>query len=371
MATRLVHLVPAALAMGQLLACDSGRVLDPSGDLSRTPLAVPPSGPATTGFATLVTLPALSKGQPAEPLAVNNDGSVIVGYGWERRGTMRAVKWTRPGGSWVITALPHAATATGAIARAVNRAGDVAGNDWPGNAPHVVLWPSAGGFSLLGCNDLGEGNGISADGQVVVGGQGLTPPGLAAVWRPGSCREDLPSLVAGAYARAHAVNGDGTIVGGSGGTSPSSAAFPIRWTRVLGQWQAQQLDQRAGSVRGANVAGDLAGQVTVSCSDAEGCSRAAVWYSGGGFRQLGTLGGDASWARGINASGDVVGGSGNARGVNTGFFYFASTQQLLALPVKGDFAVANAVSDIRADGTRLVVGMDSQARPVAWTVRNP
>jgi hypothetical protein len=32
---------------------------------------------------------------------------------------------------------------------------------------------------------------------------------------------------------------------------------------------------------------------------------------------------------------------------------------------------ANAVSDVRTDGTRLVAGTDAQANAVVWLVRNP
>ncbi len=342
-----------------LLGCENNGPLDPSRDAPSMAMGKP------SGFATRIALPSLS-GRIAEARAVDNAGTVVAGYAHENGSGNRAVKWTlQANGSWAISALPNAATATGAIARAVNRAGDVAGSDF---TPHVVLWPATGGFSVLGCSDLGEAHGISADAQVVVGGS--VQPSIAAVWRPGSCREDLPLLAAGGWSRAHAVNGDGTIVGGAGAPTASGDPLPVRWVLVAGAWQIEQLDSRNGAVFGANSSGDLAGYVQVSCAAAGGCQRAVIWYAAGGSRELGTLGGEHSYAWDINAAGEVVGGSTSSHGLNTAFFWSESLG-MLQLPVKGRSAAAFGISDVRPDGTRLVVGSDSQGQAVAWTVRNP
>lgn len=194
-------------------------------------------------------------------------------------------------GSWTIATLPHAAGATGAIARAVDNQRNGAGNDFPGSTSDAVHWPSTGGFNVLSCaGEAGAASvyGISGDGQTVVGGRSRIQPATAAVWRPGGCRQDLPPLVTGAWSEARAANGDGTIVGGSAARTPSGNGFPVRWRRLGGQWQVQQLDQRRGLVYGANGTGDLAGLVRVSCSVAGGCQRAIIWYANGGSRVLGT-----------------------------------------------------------------------------------
>ena len=127
----------------------------------------------------------------------------------------------------------------------------------------------------------------------------------------------------------------------------------------------------AGTVSGANSIGDLAGSVeNVSCALSGGCQRAAIWYLAGGSRELGTLGGADSWARGINAAREIVGASTSAAGTNTGFFWSLATG-MVQLPVKAQWAGANAVSDVRADATRLVVGMDAGGNAVVWTLRIP
>ncbi len=171
--------------------------------------AVPPQS-------TTITFPSCPRSaNGAEALAVNEPGTIIAGHAWDRSGLLHAVRWTlQPDGSWAFTALPRPAGSTSAIARGVNNQGDVAGNDFPSTTSRAVLWLAPPGqLMLLDCpTDCGAPtvHGISAAAQVVVGG---VRTGIAAVWRPASCREDLPPLVAGGSAAALAVNADGTIVG--------------------------------------------------------------------------------------------------------------------------------------------------------------
>jgi uncharacterized membrane protein len=184
------------------------------------------------------------------------------------------------------------------------------------------------------------------------------------VWVPGRCRQELPPLVAGGSSSAYAVNGDGTLVGGS------ASGVPVRWRLSGAQWLPEPLDTLTGSVQGANAIGDMAGLVEVPCGSDNDCQRATIWYAGGGSRQLGTLGGNDSWVRDINSNGEVVGSSTSPRTGNTAYFWSESTG-MLQLPFRGRFAVADALSDVRADGTRLVVGMNSNAEALVWVVRNP
>jgi uncharacterized membrane protein len=319
-------------------------------------------------IATFSTLPSLPAGGPSEALGVADNGTVIVGTSWDRYDVLRAVKWSLQNGSWVITALPHDANATSAITRSVNNQGDAAGNDFPGSSSHPVLWPATGGYTMLGCADaVGPATvyGISSGGQTVAGQQG----GAATLWEPGTCGMPLPPLFSGASAGARTVNGDGTIVGGAADPDSSTAPWvPARWRSIAGLWQIEQLDARPGAVRGANGAGDLAGYVSNTCALVDGCQRAVIWYAAGGSFELGTLGGEHSLARDINGSGEVVGMSTAPRIGNTAFFWSA-TRGMLQLPFKGSWAAANAISDVRPDGTRLVAGMSSQGNAMVWVVR--
>ena len=325
------------------------------------------AGKPGSDFATLTALPSLGAG--SEALAVNAAGTVVVGTAWDRSDLLYAVRWTLQNGRWAISRLPWPPGASSAEARGVNDAGDAAGSNFPRSASQALLWPAAGGLSVLGCaTDVGPVTvyAISGAAQVVAGQGGAG----AAVWQPGSCRTNLPPLVQGGSTFAAALNGDGTIVGGQAGDA-AGTDLPVRWTLASGQWQIHALDTRAGGASGANDAGDLAGSVTGEpCAVEGGCRRAVIWLAGGSAVTLGTLGGADSWARDINDSGDVVGLSTSPQIGNTGYIWFAASQRMVQLPVKGRGASANAVSDVRADGTRLVVGMASTGA-VVWVVRDP
>ena len=347
------------------LGCDTKDVLEPLHE-PRAPMLAK-GGPADgTEFATLSKLPTLKSG-PAEAYAINQPGSVIAGHSYDGQGIMQAVTWRLQNGNWTITRLPIAATALAAQARGVNDQGDVAGNFFPGPAsPHVVLWPSAGGFSVLGCNEFSVGNAITAGAQIIAGMVTNVTPTIASVWQPGSCRQDLPPLLAGGGAGAYAINGDGTIVGGISGS-------PVRWRHMSGVWQIEQLDSRPGGVLGANSVGDLVGQVQVACaSPSTGqCSRGMIWYENGTSRELSSLGGESTAPRGINAAGEVVGLSTLANGDGVPFFWSEATG-MRQLPVNSRGGWAFAVSGVRSDGTRMVVGVGGRpSSPLVWVVRIP
>ena len=314
-----------------------------------------------TGFATLVKLPSL--GSNAEAHGINDAGTVIVGHSFDRAGFIYAVKWTLQNGTWVISTLPYPGSA---VARSVDDAGNIVG--YFASFPHrAIYWPAAGGYTELGCaTEVAETHAISSDGQVIVG----QSAGTATVWYPpDSCTETLSALETGGSASARAVNGDGSIIGGLALLVASQTNVPARWVSVDGQRHIEQLDTRTGAVRGANGPGDLAGHVSIPCAKVDGCLRAVVWHALGGSLDLGTLGGSDSWARDINASGEVVGGSTAANGTNTAFFWSAA-RGMVQLPANR-WGAANAISDVRADGTRLVAGADSQANAVVWVVRIP
>jgi len=354
-----------------LLGCDSNGPVDVRQNPAQ--ISAGRGGGGSSSFATLIALPTL-KGN-SETRAVNRAGTVIAGYASEPRGIGHPVKWTlQADGSWALTVLPFAATATGGIAMGVNDAGDAGGSDNAGGA-QALFWPAAGGFNILGCGEPGTGDGLAmtAGAQAIVGrqviGQALA---VATIWRPGSCAEALPPLIAGGGAAAYAVNEDATVVGGGGNVSPSTGG-PLRWTRNAGTWQVEQLDQRSGIVTGANAAGDLVGFVYVPCAEQSGgCQRPIIWYRAGGSRELGTLGGALSWAHAINGSGEVVGGSSLSSGVSAGYFWSEWSGMIqLPVPKTAVWVAPFAISDVRADGTRLVAGVDSRVRPIAWIVRNP
>jgi probable HAF family extracellular repeat protein len=98
--------------------------------------------------------------------------------------------------------------------------------------------------------------------------------------------------------------------------------------------------------------------------------RAATWSIGVGTRLIGTLGGSWSSAHDINSNGEVVGTSATSRGDGTAYFWSESAG-MRQLPFESRWAVAWAVSDVRLDGTRVVVGTSARYEAMVWIVREP
>jgi uncharacterized membrane protein len=362
---RVTPLVIASISALIVLGCDSKTPLE----LARNPgaPALAKGGPGGgSEFATRTALSPLQGGAHGEAYAIDRAGTLIGGYSWDKSGLMHPVTWSLVNGSWQITSYPWDATATSAVIRGINDNKDKAGTFWPGTAPRAVVWNAAGSFTVLGCDELGEAYGLSSGAQVVVGTYRSAGSAIASVWKPGQCRETLPSLTAGGGGAAYAANGDGTIVGGSSGV-------PVRWRQINGSWQVEQLDSRQGVVFGANSAGDLVGAVGSACSPAPAaCSLdiGIVWYATGDSRVLPTLGGGATTARAINSPREVVGLSKLANGSGVPFIW-SETLGIRQLPLSNG-GWAFTISDVRADGTRLVAG--AGGRPFSaqvWVVRNP
>lgn len=94
-----------------------------------------------------------------------------------------------------------------------------------------------------------------------------------------------------------------------------------------------------------------------------------IWYNDGGSRVLGSLGGESTAPRAINAAREVVGLSMISNGTGVPFIW-SEALGMRQLPNKGG-GWAFAVSDVRPDGTRIVVGAGGRPfAPLVWVVRN-
>jgi hypothetical protein len=326
--------------------------------------------------AALVILPSL--GASSDARSINDAGTVIAGYSQEPSGRMVPVRWTWSSatGRWTIAPLAFTGDA---LAVGVDAAGYVAG--YAADQSAALLWTPAGQATVVSCSgDVGRSQvaNMSGGGQLVIGVKTGESPLRAAVWRAGQCRELLPSLGAGGGGVAYAGDGSGTIVVGTSALDAdlNVGGRPVRWTLVAGQWQVQQLDARQGRAFGVNAAGDIAGQSSGACGSTLDCPTTLVWYAGGSSRDLGALGGEGSWARDINATGELAGVRRTGGDGGKGYFW-SEALGVRALPDLGRPAAAWSMSNVRADGTRLVVGGMNPASgtsgflAVVWVIRNP
>lgn len=258
-----------------------------------------PSSPCVTTPLDLGTL----GGSYSNGMAVNADGSVVVGYAHTSGdANYRAFRWTSGG-------MIDLGTFGGdnAIAQGVNADGSVVvGYAYmPGNSIHRAFrWTIAGMVDLGGLGgDYANAVGVNADGSVVVG-YAHTPGNSAyhAFRWTSAGMVDLGTL-GGDYSNAQAVNADGTVVVGSAYTAGNATNRAFRWTSSgmadLGTLGGSYSDAYGVNADGSVVVGGshLSGDTTY---------HAFRWTSIGGMVDLGTLGGDYSYAFGVNADGTIV-----------------------------------------------------------------
>lgn len=209
-------------------------------------------------------------------------------------------------------------------AHAINGNGQIVGESDTDDAHHPFLWESG---SLRDLGTLGGGWGVAWDindlGQVV-GTSTVAAGRQHAFFWDGGVMRDLGTL-SGGYSMATRINGVGQVLGESDGQ-------PVVWDQgaitALGLVAAVAINDR----------GQVAG--TVSAGSAV---HAAIWQAGG-ILDLGTLGGDSSWAAAISNSGLVVGRSRTALGAVHAFLWAnGGMTDLGTLP--GDDQSAAAVVD--------------------------
>ena len=301
---------------------------------------------------------------------VSADGSVVVGVARDSNGFYRPFRWTPRGGMQDLGTLggrhgeatrvsPNGATIVGA-ASTVNSSGS-ASIDSVGilslNNSHVYRpfrWTQGGGMQNLGTlgGGSGWGNGVSADGGVVVGwADNASGYGRAFRWENDQMRE-LGTL-GGNASIALGVSADGgVVVGWARNASGQIRAF--RWEND----QMRELGTLGGNASIALGVSADGGVVVGWARNASGQIRAFRWENDQ-MRELGTLGGAESVALGVSADGRVVvGGARNASGQWRAFRWtengIENLNQTYANLLSGGsyFIAAHAISE---DG-RYIVG---------------
>lgn len=217
-----------------------------------------------------------------------------------------------------------------AVAHAVHDDGDVIGRSW--DEPHI--WQRATRWAFV----TGGGDGLPV--RLRLQGEDLGGPGDGLIG---------PSTL------AHAMNDNGVVVGN---VSLGRVEHAVRWVDGVVDTLGM------GYAWAVNEAGQIAG-----CQWGGFNWRAVLWEADGTARDLGTLGGNASCAYGINDLGWVVGGARNAAGVESAFLWrpgFGMTD----LGTLGAASRAHGVNSrgvIVGKSEVVLVNQTVWERPFVWT----
>jgi probable HAF family extracellular repeat protein len=227
---------------------------------------------------------------------------VVVGWGENTAGQLRAFRWTAAEGMQDLGTLggnsseAYGVSADGAVVVGVasNAAGQRRAFRWE-NGVMQDLGTLGGDFSIAYA--------VSADGAVVVGyATNAAGQGRAFRWTASGGMQDLGTLPGYNHSYAYGVSADGAVVVGVAWNAAGQyRAF--RWTASGGM---QDLGTLGGSESWAYGASADGAVVVGRTYNAAGQRRAFRWTASGGMQDLGTLGGSEGWAYGVSADGAVV-----------------------------------------------------------------
>jgi probable HAF family extracellular repeat protein len=206
--------------------------------------------------------------------------------------------------------------------------------------------------TITNLGTLGSGNplfsfaeGVSADGQVVIGISSSSAGQRAIRWTAGGGMQNL-GVLAGYPVRSSgaATSADGAVVTGVS-TGSGNIARAFRWTAATGVQSIGVLGSGSASYGRAISAN---GSVIAGSSYAAGFNGATAtrWTAATGIQ---TIGGTGSTGGAISADGSVIAGTDVVNGFFSPFRWTASGgRQILGIPVGADSAEAHAMS---ADGS--------------------
>lgn len=258
---------------------------------------------STLSAQTIHSIGVLSPTGNSEAVAVNGDGSAVVGYS-SYGSALRGVRWTPTGGLQNLGVLPGGVRS---LAFAVSAEGDiVTGMATTPGGGHVFLWTPGGGMRDLGtlaAQNVSYGFSISANGMVVAGGPSSAGAGHALRWTELGGMQDIGVMPGDEAAAIYALNADGSA--GAGYSGLLTAKFAMYWSASGGMVRIGALPG-GGYSEAAAISTD--GQFVAGFSDTPGGPRAFLWnHVDHVIQDLGVVAGHTtSYATGISSTGDVV-----------------------------------------------------------------
>ncbi len=298
----------------------------------------------------------------------NERGQVV---GWSRDATqISGILWTAKEGMIGIGSL--GGNQTSAIG--INNRGQVVGvshND--AGHDRAFLWTMAGGIRDLGTlgGNASSAWGINNSGQVVGRSRNNEGQERAFLWTEQIGMVDLGTL-GGGESWAFNAGEAGHIVGWSTTATGETRAF--RWTEQDGLVDMGSLGGGSAAYD-VNAGGEVVGESCLSgdfnsgrleCTDGT-LAHAFLWTATDGMLDLGTLGGDWSWATGINNRGQVIGTSVNAAGQRRAFLWTAA-DGMIDLGALNDVGGSAA---LRINERGQITGQSGEpgaVRAVRWTL---
>jgi probable HAF family extracellular repeat protein len=190
-----------------------------------------------------------------------------------------------------------------AEALAINNSGQIVG--WAsvqtdGDAQEdAFLWTAQGGMQDVFSN----ANFAAIDNAGEAAGSSITS---ALIWTETGGIVDLGFLNGGSVSGANAINDLGDVVGSSAFSNSNRFEHAFVWNSARGMQDIGTLGGNNSWALGINNHRQVVGYSSLPGDNA---SHAFLWTSAGGMRDLGTLGGSVSSAQAINDSGAIVGGS--------------------------------------------------------------
>ncbi|HZW07189.1 MAG TPA: GC-type dockerin domain-anchored protein [Phycisphaerales bacterium] len=251
-----------------------------------------------TSAGNMVNLGVLEGGEigSAQASEVSDDGSVIAGTSAADGSTVsKAFRWTQAGGMVNLGTLPGG---TSSVGNGVSGDGQaVVGYSTSSNGQRAFRWMQGEGMIDLGTipgYTASLALGANADGSVVVGYAQITGSARPFRWTQAGGVQDLGTIDGYASAYGYACSADGSVVVGRVfGIGVGGQMF--RWTAAEGMEGIGRLPDHT-SAFAYGVSGD--GSVVVGMSQQGSARRAVMWTRAGGMVDLNdylsTLGVDLS-----------------------------------------------------------------------------